>query len=73
MLSTRIFSDSPLTVFVASATVALPLAPLDPLGAAVGASVGGEVGELLAGFELLEHAASETAASAAAIGELPSD
>ncbi len=33
--------------------------------------MGGEVGELLAGFELLEHAASETAASAAAIASFP--
>src|SRR4051794_3765627 len=65
---TRIFSCSPLTVLVASATVAVPVAPLPPDGATVvvGASVGGVVAVLSLDLELLEHAASANAASAAA-------
>src|SRR5512135_1867983 len=63
LLSTRIFSDFPFTLFVASATVKLPV---DPLGAAVGACVGGVVAADEPPFELLEHAARASAASTAA-------
>src|SRR5437773_1174916 len=67
LLSTRIFSCSPLTLLVASATVKVPVDP-DPAGAAavVGASVGGDVVGLL-DLELLEQAASAIAASTAAV------
>src|ERR1044071_4324540 len=66
LLSTRIFSDSPLTFTVAIETVCAPLDPVDAGAAAVvGASVGGDVVGP-ADLELLEQAASAIAASTAA-------
>src|SRR5436853_7468361 len=80
LLSTRIFSDLPLTVTVAIETVFAPADPVDAgafvVGATVGASVGGEVGgEVveLPDLELLEQAASAIAASTAAAAILKVD